>query len=132
MREILGYAASSAVLASFLMRSMVPLRLVAILGNILFLTYGYFAQIHPVFFLHASLLPINVARLVTYGNPSLLDRVSRNRHFVLATDRARHALLFILGSRRVRWDFACSSTSHSPLSINAAGVSLDRHDRAES
>jgi hypothetical protein len=97
MSEILGYAASLAVLASFLMRSMVPLRLVAILGNILFLTYGYFAQIHPVFFLHASLLPINVARLVTYGNPSLLDRVSRNRHFVLATDRARHALLFILG-----------------------------------
>jgi CRP/FNR family cyclic AMP-dependent transcriptional regulator len=63
MSDILGYAAASAVLASFLMRSMVPLRLVAILSNVLFLSYGYLAHIHPVLFLHAALLPINIARL---------------------------------------------------------------------
>jgi hypothetical protein len=50
MSDILGYAASSAVLASFLMRSMVPLRLVAILSNILFLSYGYVADIIRYFF----------------------------------------------------------------------------------
>jgi CRP/FNR family cyclic AMP-dependent transcriptional regulator len=63
MSDILGYAAASAVLVSFLMRSMVPLRLVAILSNILFVSYGYLAHIHPVLLLHAALLPINIARL---------------------------------------------------------------------
>lgn len=68
MTDLVGYGAASAVLASFLMRSMVSLRLVAILSNILFLSYGYLAHIHPVFVLHAALLPINVVRLVTYQN----------------------------------------------------------------
>jgi len=63
MSDILGYAASSAVLASFLMRSMVPLRLLAILSNVLFLSYGYFAHIHPVPVLRTALLPINIAQL---------------------------------------------------------------------
>jgi CRP/FNR family transcriptional regulator, cyclic AMP receptor protein len=43
MSDLVGYAAASAVLASFQMRSMVPLRLVAILSNILFLSYGNLA-----------------------------------------------------------------------------------------
>ncbi len=63
MLDILGYAASIAVLATFLMRTMLPLRLIAILSNILFLLYGYFAHIPPVLFLHATLLPINIVRL---------------------------------------------------------------------
>jgi hypothetical protein len=63
MNDALGYAASLAVLATFLMRSMVSLRLVAILSNILFVTYGYFAHIHPVLLLHLLLFPINLARL---------------------------------------------------------------------
>lgn len=64
MIDALGYAASIAVLATFLTTTMLPLRLVAILSNILFLLYGYFAHIPPVLFLHATLLPINVARLI--------------------------------------------------------------------
>jgi hypothetical protein len=97
MSEVLGYAASSAVLASFLMRTMVPLRLVAILGNILFLSYGYVAHIHPVLLLHAALLPINVARLATYGDGNVLNRLRRNQYLVPATARIRHLSLFILG-----------------------------------
>jgi hypothetical protein len=65
MTDILGYAASIAVLATFLMPTMMPLRLVAIVSNILFVTYGYAAHIPPVMFLHVTLLPINVARLLT-------------------------------------------------------------------
>jgi hypothetical protein len=63
MADALGYAASCAVLASFLMRTMVSLRLVAILSNVLFVAFGYIAKVHPVFFLHMALLPINVWRL---------------------------------------------------------------------
>jgi CRP/FNR family transcriptional regulator, cyclic AMP receptor protein len=64
MADLLGYVASSAVLASFVMRTMIPLRLVAILSNILFLSFGYIQNIHPVLFLHLALLPINVWRLL--------------------------------------------------------------------
>jgi CRP/FNR family transcriptional regulator, cyclic AMP receptor protein len=65
MADFLGYAASCAVLATFLMRTMVPLRLVAILSNILFLAFAYLQNIHPVLFLHMALLPVNVWRLVS-------------------------------------------------------------------
>jgi hypothetical protein len=60
--DVLGYAASCAVLATFLMRTMAPLRLVAIVSNVLFLSYGYVQDIYPVFFLHVILLPINTWR----------------------------------------------------------------------
>jgi len=48
MVDLLGYAASVVVLATFLMRAMLPLRLVAILSNVLFLSYGYLAHVPPV------------------------------------------------------------------------------------
>jgi hypothetical protein len=64
MTNLLGYAASCAVLATFLMRTMVPLRLVAILSNVLFAAFGYLQHIYPVLLLHAVLLPINLWRLM--------------------------------------------------------------------
>jgi hypothetical protein len=69
MIEVLGYAASSAVLATFMMRTMLPLRLVAIASNILFILYGYLAHIPPILLLHVALLPINAVRLLAlYGH----------------------------------------------------------------
>jgi CRP/FNR family transcriptional regulator, cyclic AMP receptor protein len=64
MADLLGYAASCAVLATFLMRTMIPLRLVAIFSNILFVAFGYIQSIHPILFLHLALLPINTWRLL--------------------------------------------------------------------
>lgn len=61
--EMLGYAASLSVLITFLMSTMVPLRVVAICSNVLFASYGAFAHIYPVLILHVILLPINVMRL---------------------------------------------------------------------
>jgi hypothetical protein len=63
MIDVLGYAASSAVLATFMMRTMLWLRLVAIASNLLFILYGDLAHIAPVLLLHIALLPINVFRL---------------------------------------------------------------------
>ncbi len=68
MTDWLGYAASLAVLATFLMRTMRLLRLVAILSNILFVAYGYIDHIQPIFLLHLALLPINLWRLVVHWN----------------------------------------------------------------
>jgi CRP/FNR family cyclic AMP-dependent transcriptional regulator len=62
--EFLGYVASGLVLATFCMRSMVSLRVVAIASNVAFIGYATLARIDPVLLLHAVLLPMNVWRLI--------------------------------------------------------------------
>jgi CRP/FNR family cyclic AMP-dependent transcriptional regulator len=61
--QLVGYVASLLVLSTFYMKAMIPLRCVAIVSNVAFLTYGYFAGLYPVFFLHVVLLPLNILRL---------------------------------------------------------------------
>jgi hypothetical protein len=70
MTEMLGYMASIAVLATFLARTMISLRLIALSSNLLFLLYGYSKHLYPVFFLHVALLPINGLRLIELCAPS--------------------------------------------------------------
>ncbi|MEX2127334.1 MAG: cyclic nucleotide-binding domain-containing protein [Xanthobacteraceae bacterium] len=62
--ELLGYIASAAVFATFCMTTMLPLRLLAVVSNVLFVAYGYFGGVYPVFVLHLILFPINVYRLM--------------------------------------------------------------------
>ena len=62
--NILGYAASSAVLATFCMKTMRPLRSLAVVSNVLFAAYGFLDGIYPVLILHIILFPINLLRLV--------------------------------------------------------------------
>ena len=63
--DILGYAASASVLATFCTSTMVPLRVIAICSNVLFATFGALpAHIYPVLVLHLILLPVNIARLI--------------------------------------------------------------------
>jgi hypothetical protein len=45
------------------MRSMKPLRWVAIASNVAFIAYGYLGGLAPILLLHALLLPVNVYRL---------------------------------------------------------------------
>ncbi len=61
--DILGYAASAAVLATFCMSTMLLLRILALISNVLFIFYGYFDHIYPVLTLHAILFPVNMFRL---------------------------------------------------------------------
>jgi hypothetical protein len=61
--EAVGYLASLLVLATFCMRDMIALRLVAIASNVAFFAYGAIAEIGPVLLLHLVLLPTNVWRL---------------------------------------------------------------------
>ncbi len=62
--DILGYAASAAVLATFCMSTMIPLRILALGSNVLFMAYGYVDHLYPVFLLHAILFPVNALRLI--------------------------------------------------------------------
>jgi hypothetical protein len=61
--DLVGFAAAFAVLASFCMTTIVSLRSVAIASNVLFILYGMLGHIYPVFFLHITLLPINLIKL---------------------------------------------------------------------
>jgi len=91
LSEVLGYVACSAVLATFLMRSMVPLRLIAILSNILFLSYGYLEHIHPVFFLHAALLPVNIIGLAAFRRGAVPNQPDHHKILSAAVRNVRHA-----------------------------------------
>jgi len=62
--DLVGYIASASVLATFCMSTMVPLRTVAIVSNILFATFGLLAHVYPVLALHIILLPVNGTRLL--------------------------------------------------------------------
>ena len=75
--DVLGYVASAAVLATFCMSTMIPLRVVALVSNVLFAAYAYFDHLYPVLMLHAALFPINLVRLIQFRR--LVDEV-RNAH----------------------------------------------------
>ncbi len=61
--NFLGFSAAFSVLASFCMTTIVALRTLALLSNVLFILYGLLAHIYPVFFLHVVLLPVNLVKL---------------------------------------------------------------------
>jgi len=67
---IAGWVSAVLVFSSFFMRTMIPLRMVAICSNGAFITYallgvheGVFGRVLPILVLHAALLPLNVVRL---------------------------------------------------------------------
>jgi CRP/FNR family cyclic AMP-dependent transcriptional regulator len=67
---IAAWLAALLVFSSFFMKTMIPLRIVAIASNVAFVTYallglryGIFGRVYPILVLHASLLPLNVLRL---------------------------------------------------------------------
>ena len=61
--NVAGYVASALVFCTFYMKTMIPLRTVAISSNVAFLTYGLTGHLYPVAILHAILLPLNILRL---------------------------------------------------------------------
>ena len=61
--QSIGYIAALLVLISFWMKTMIPLRVVGIASNVVFIVYGYLGAVYPPLVLHLVLLPLNVARL---------------------------------------------------------------------
>ncbi|TAJ85220.1 cyclic nucleotide-binding domain-containing protein [Reyranella sp.] len=62
--EIFGYIASALVFATFYMRTMLPLRVVALASNVAFITYALIDGLTPILILHGALLPLNLLRLL--------------------------------------------------------------------
>ncbi|HZL58818.1 MAG TPA: cyclic nucleotide-binding domain-containing protein [Stellaceae bacterium] len=63
MSTYVGYVASALVLCTFLTRTMMPLRFVALGSNVAFITYAAMLHLYPVLILHIVLLPVNAWRL---------------------------------------------------------------------
>jgi hypothetical protein len=89
--DIVGYAAALAVLGSFCMNTIVPLRILAVVSNVLFGLYGVLADLYPVFFLHSMLLPINLFKLATILLPINLFKLARRRSISQAKRLSRWA-----------------------------------------
>jgi len=61
--EILGYLGALLTVGTYSMNTTVPLRVVALCANCLFIVYGYMAAVYPQLLLHGLLLPLNSLRL---------------------------------------------------------------------
>ena len=85
--EAAGYLASALVLATFCMKTMIPLRCAAVCSNVAFIIYGFYDNVYPVLVLHGILLPLNVWRAVQMLR--LIRRVEAASKGDLSTDWLR-------------------------------------------
>ena len=58
--EMLGYAASVFVAVSLMMRSLVKLRVINLIGSVLFTTYGLIIGAYPVAVVNAFIVVVNI------------------------------------------------------------------------
>lgn len=63
MIELIGYVASFLVFATFYVKNILTLRLIAISSNVAFILYALGSDLHPIFLLHSLLLPLNLYRI---------------------------------------------------------------------
>jgi CRP/FNR family cyclic AMP-dependent transcriptional regulator len=83
---VAAWVAALLVFSSFFMKTMIPLRVVAIASNVAFISYallalkyGIFGRVYPILVLHSSLLPLNVLRLREIKRLiSAVDRASKS------------------------------------------------------
>ena len=68
--QMMAWVAAALVFACFFMKTIVPLRMLAIASNLAFIGYaalgfyeGIFSKVLPIFVLHLALLPLNVIRV---------------------------------------------------------------------
>lgn len=94
--EASGYLASSLVLVTFCMQTMLMLRTVAICSNFAFIFYGLGDALYPVLVLHIILLPLNVIQLVRTIRTVRKAKVAAN------TDLSPNWLRPFMRSRHIR------------------------------
>ena len=82
--DLLGLGAGALVLVTFYLKTMIPLRVVAIASNVAFASYGLLADAMPIVALHTLLLPLNALRL--YQMRVLIARVKRASRGDLSLD----------------------------------------------
>lgn len=61
--EAVGYAGTGFTILAYGAKHLIPLRIMAILSSLAFLTYGLLTQSYPLVLMEVVLLPINTFRL---------------------------------------------------------------------
>ena len=61
--DALGYFGALLTIGTYSMKTMIPLRIIGIWANVVFLAWGLSGSIYPSIFLHLVLLPLNATRL---------------------------------------------------------------------
>lgn len=82
--DMLGWGAGALVLTSFYVKTMIPLRMIAMASNVAFAAYGLLAGAIPILVLHCLLLPLNAVRLMQMR--ALIRRVKRASRGDLSMD----------------------------------------------
>lgn len=92
--QTVAWLAAGLVFMSFFMKTIVPLRTLAIASNVAFIGYallgihyGVFDKVLPILVLHLALLPLNILRL---------RQVKQTIHKVRAVSRANPSLEFLI------------------------------------
>lgn len=68
MVSIFGWIAAGLVLSSFYLKTMMPLRIVAMCSNVMFMIYAILSDAPPILVLHCLLFPLNLWRLIEAYN----------------------------------------------------------------
>lgn len=85
MIEMIGYLGSALVLVSFLMASVVKLRVINSVGGLVFAAYALLIQSYPTALMNFCLVGINLYYLARLGHP--------NRQYALIEEKRDSALL---------------------------------------
>jgi len=124
---LIGYIASGLVLTTFWTNDLRRLRILAILSNIAFISYGALMWLPPVLGLHLLLLPLNTVRLMGMPRaaPGAAQRELLASRLAMLVDRARRSASAGSGLRRE--PRTCSrtllSSSSSAFASFRSGVS---------
>ncbi len=94
--EAVGYAAGAVTLWGMHRKTMIPLRLGAIIGNFGFIAFGLLAPSYPTLVLHALVLPLNTLRLLQ------MMRLVREIKEASSGDNSLEPLLPYMRSERTR------------------------------
>ena len=62
--EAIGYGGTVFTIASYSMRTIIPLRIAGILSSIFFIAYGVMMQLWPMLITELVILPLNILRLI--------------------------------------------------------------------
>ena len=92
----IGYLASLLIVGTFGMRTMMPLRMVALASNLSLIVYSAVNRLYPVLVLQLILLPLNLWRLVE------IIQLARRLRAAVSEDNVFKALLPFATVRRIR------------------------------
>ena len=82
--DLLGHLGALVIIATYSMKTMIPLRVTGIVGSCIFITYGYLSSTWPVLVLHLVVLPLNIVRLRQMLQ--LIDKVKASARGELSMD----------------------------------------------